>query len=533
MPVLSDREGEDRMKQNRNRKRELLLLPFLLLLLGTGCADRTGMTPQKPTVTAEPTKEAGGEEMKEPTVQYSKVKIQEQKTYQTWETFGTSGAWWAQYVGGWDQPYREGELPVREAIARLLYSKEEGIGLTCYRYNVGAGSKEAGNGTFWDENRRAECFETAPGVYDFSKDANAVWFLKRVTELAGEDLSVVFFCNSPLTRLTVNGMAHMTEGGSKVNLLPEQYDDFADYVFDVTEHFLEEGIPVTEISPINEPQWDWYNGQEGCHYEPQEAADVYEVFVREIAKREALSGVTISGPESGEWGGRTQEYVNALFRKPLLRDYFTTLDCHSYWTTRSTKEDFARFMKLYYPEVKLRTSEWVEMVNGDDYTMDSAFNMADVIYEDLTILNVVSWQYWVGVAPGNYRDGLIYVNTGAKAYRAAKRLWGYGNFSRFIRPGYVRVECSNPYTDLYQMKSVAFTGTEEDGTQRLVLVLINREEEKQFQLALSEENKYNAYQVYTTNEERDLELTKEGVYQEGQAFTIEGASIVTIVLTAE
>lgn len=468
----------------------------------------------------------------EPTVQYSKVKINESDTYQTWESFGASGAWWAQYIGSWDQPYREGELPVREAIAQLLYSKEQGIGLTSYRYNLGAGSMDSGKGTFWDNNRRAQSFETSAGVYDFTKDANAVWFLNRVTEIAGDDLSVVFFCNSPLERLTVNGLAHMSATG-QVNLLPENYDDFAKYVFDVTEHFLEQGIPITEVSPINEPQWDWLNGQEGCHYEPQEVADVLKVFVEEIQKRDALSEVTVSAPESGEWGGRTQDYINAIYRDQTLRDYFTTLDCHSYWTTTSTKEDFSRWLKARYPEVKLRTSEWVEMVNGYDYTMDSAFNMADVIYDDLTILDVISWQYWVGVAPGNYRDGLIYVNTDKKAYRETKRLWGYGNFSRFIRPGYTRVSAENPYTDLYKMKSVAFTGTNEKGKQELVIVLINREEEKTFQLALSENEKYNVYNVYTTNEEKDLELTGNGTYTDNQPFTIEGESIVTIVLTAE
>lgn len=481
------------------------------------------------TLTPEPSKEP--ESTPTPEIQYSKVKIDESKTYQVWESFGVSGAWWSQYVGGWDQPYKDRELATREEIARYLYSMDGGIGLTSYRFNLGAGSKEARNGTFWDENRRAESFETAPGVYDFTKDANAVWFLKRVTELTEGNVDIVFFCNSPLCRLTVNGMAHMTEGGSKVNLLPENYDDFATYVLDVTEYFVSQGIPVTDISPINEPQWDWYNGQEGCHYEPSEVAAVLRTFVDEIGKRESLSNVRISGPESGEWGGKTKDYVNAIMKDDVLKDYFDVLDCHSYWTNKSTKEEFKRWMNVRYPDVKLRTSEWVEMVNGTDYTMDSAFNMADEIYDDLTVLDVVAWQYWVGVAPGDYRDGLIYVSTSAKACRPAKRLWGYGNFTKFIRPGYTRVAAENPYMDLYNMKSVAFTGTNTEGREQLVLVLINREDEKTFQLALSETGKYTEYEVYTTNANCDLERTEQGAYIDNQAITIQGESIVTIILT--
>lgn len=486
--------------------------------------------PSEVTMTPEPTKQAEPTVSPTPAIEYSKIKIDEGTTYQTWESFGVSGAWWSQYVGGWDQPYKDNELATREQIARYLYSMDEGIGLTSYRFNLGAGSKEAGNGTFWDPNRRAESFETAPGVYDFTKDANAVWFLNRVVELTEGNVDIVFFCNSPLCRLTVNGMAHMSST-NQVNLLPENYDDFATYVLDVTEYFISQGIPVTDISPINEPQWDWLNGQEGCHYEPSEVAAVLRTFVDEIGKRDSLSGVRISGPESGEWGGRTQEYVNAIMRDSVLRDYFDVLDCHSYWTNKSTKEAFKRWISVTYPDVKLRTSEWVEMVNGTDYTMDSAFNMADEIYDDLTVLDVVAWQYWVGVAPGDYRDGLIYVNTSAKACRPAKRLWGYGNFTKFIRPGYTRVDASNPYLDLYNMKSVAFTGTNTDGREELVLVLINREEEKTFQLALSETGKYTEYQVYTTNENCDLTLTEQGAYVDNQAITIQAESIVTIILT--
>lgn len=501
-------------------------------LLGCACAqpgDQPAKLTETPKKEVENTMTPVPTETPTPVPNYSKVKIDGSVMHQTWESFGVSGAWWAQYVGGWDKPYGDNELATREQIARYLYSSEGGIGLTSYRYNLGAGSVEVGNGNFWYPERRAESFETSAGVYDFTKDANAQWFLKRVVELTEGNVDIVLFCNSPLCRLTVNGKAQMTKG-STVNILPENYDDFAAYVFDVAEHFIAEGIPVTDISPINEPQWEWHDGQEGCHYEPKECADVLRVFVDELAKRDALSEVRISGPESGEWGGKTQKYISAIMQDEVLKEYFDVIDCHSYWTKKSTKEEFKRWMNRNYPEVKLRTSEWVEMVNGSDYTMDSAFNLAEEVYDDLTVLDVIAWQYWVGVANGGYRDGLIYVNTSAQACRPAKRLWGFGNFTKFIRPGYTRVDCSNPYTDLYNMKSVAFCGVNAEGCEELVVVLINREEEKTFQLALSELSQYNYFEVHMTNENRDLEMTVSGEYTDNLPFTIEGESIVTLRL---
>ena len=237
-----------------------------------------------------------GEEEK--MAQYKKIKVDTEKTYQTMESFGTSGAWWSQYVGGFTKEVDDSGRSSREAIAELLFDKEKGIGLTCYRFNLGAGSADSKKGKFSDVHRRAQSFETAPGEYDFSKDANAVWFLKKAVELGVEE--VVLFCNSPLERLTDNGLAHMTEGGSRVNIQPEKYGEFAVYCMDMAEYFIGEGIPVKFISPINEPQWDWYNGQEGCHYEPDQIAGVYLAFLDELEKRPALEGVKLSGAASGE-----------------------------------------------------------------------------------------------------------------------------------------------------------------------------------------------------------------------------------------
>ena len=125
-----------------------------------------------------------GEEEK--MAQYKKIKVDTEKTYQTMESFGTSGAWWSQYVGGFTKEVDDSGRSSREAIAELLFDKEKGIGLTCYRFNLGAGSADSKKGKFSDVHRRAQSFETAPGEYDFSKDANAVWFLKKAVELGVE-----------------------------------------------------------------------------------------------------------------------------------------------------------------------------------------------------------------------------------------------------------------------------------------------------------------------------------------------------------
>ncbi len=450
--------------------------------------------------------------------------IDESVTHQTIESFGTSGAWWSQYVGLWDDKYQNTQVSNRSRIATLLYHPTYGIGLTNYRYNLGAGSADSGLGSYSDPNRRAQSFETAPGVYDFSKDEGAQWFLKEVVRLGCEE--VILFFNSPLERLTISGTAQVLKG-AKSNIKPENYAEWAKYACDVTEYFLSQGVPVKFISPINEPQWEWTDGQEGCHYEPSQIAGVYLAFLEEMEKRPALAGVELSGPESGEWGGQTPQYVSALLGDEKLRAHFTAVDCHSYWSNTQSKASFRNFMDVLYPDVKIRMSEWCEMVNGTDLTMDSAIHLAQCVQEDLTVLNAVSWCTWVGVSPGGYRDGLIHAaenGTGEKSIVPLKRLWAYGNYTRYIRPGFVRVETSGAKG----LDPVAFKG-ERDGKQQLVIVLINEDYRPQTVKLSGDFSAYATMQVHETSANRDLARTYSGAVKD--EVTLPMQSVVTIVMS--
>ena len=451
--------------------------------------------------------------------------IDESVTHQTIESFGTSGAWWSQYVGLWDGQYLNSSRSNRERIATLLYDPTFGIGLTGYRYNLGAGSADSGNGDYSDVNRRAQSFEAAPGEYDWSKDEGAMWFVQEVTRLGCTEVTLFF--NSPIERLTNNGWAHLTPGGEKSNIAPENYAEWAVYACDVAEHFIELGVPVKFLSPINEPQWDWTGGQEGCHYAPDEIAGVYLAFLAEMEKRPALAGVELSGPESGEWGGQTTEYVSAILENETLRAHFQAIDCHSYWTNTQTKRSFKNFMDVLYPDVKLRMSEWCEMVNGTDLTMDSAIHLAQCVQEDLTVLDVVAWCTWVGVSPGGYRDGLIHATengAGEISIVPLKRLWAYGNYTRYIRPGFTRVET----TGAKDFDPVAFVG-ERDGKRQLVIVLINEKYSAQKVELAGDFSAYATMQVHETSTYRDLAKTYSGEIKTEISLPMQ--SVITIVLS--
>lgn len=404
-----------------------------------------------------------------------KIRINTSEKHGLFEGFGASGAWWAQLVGGWDHIDENSGLSVRDRISQLLYSKENGIGLRTYRYNIGAGSAHSGKGNIDNPLRRTESFDMGEGKYDFSRDANAVYMMKQAAKDGADE--IILFVNSPVERLTKNGWSHLGKNQiMRDNLAPENYKSFAKYCLDVTEHFVDEGLPIKYLSPINEPIWIWNGGQEGCHYSPFAAGRVMKVFADEMLRREKLSDVKLSGVESGDVRWFNKSYTHALMHYKSVREKIDAVDVHSYclplpipvkgfndrvaFITR-----YRKWLDKHYPDLEVRMSEWCHMKGGRDKTMDSALVMANVIYEDISILNVSSWQHWIAVSEVDYCDGLIYINLGDKTFEITKRYYATGNFSKYIpyKAEKIGVSCDDK-----ELKVLAFRKNDET-----IIIVIN------------------------------------------------------------
>ena len=216
-----------------------------------------------------------------------------------------------------------------------------------------------------------------------------------------------------------------------------------------------------------------------------------------------------------------------MLADPAVRAHMTGIDCHSYWSDAASKAAFRRFADANFPEKCIRMSEWCEMVHGTDPGMDSAIVLAKCVWEDLTLLNVVHWCSWVAVSPGGYHDGLIHASRqedGTVQMLPLKRLWAYGNFSRFIRPGFTRVEVIGAE----QMHPVAFHGLV-DGQERLVLVMINDQPDPCTVPLEGDFEAFTAMQVHETSDAHDLALVYDGPVQ--MEATVPGRAVVTVVLT--
>lgn len=442
--------------------------------------------------------------------------------HQTIEGFGASSAWWSQDVGGWTELNADG-VPVREAIMEMLYGKgENSLGLQIYRYNLGAGTGTSEKkGEFNDSWRSGQSFINDNGEIDYTLDENALWCMNKALELGVNE--VIFFSNSPPDSMTINGLPHSDKQKKKVtNLAPEKYQAFTDYVLDAVEHFRSQGVPITIVSPINEPQWTWQGGQEGCHFEPDEMVAFYKVFYNEMVKRGLTDKVELGMFESGQWGGnKFKKWFNAIMEDDTLSKVMTTIEAHSYNSSADEKEKTAAWLDKNYPELKRRCTEWTEMTSGRDEGMDSAVVMADMICTDLTVLNAVSWQYWLAVSCYDWRDGLFYVDLDTHEYTVTKRFYEFANFTKFIQPGAVRVESNIKGKDL---NAVSF-----DVNGSLVTVITNMADEEQ-SVSLNINKGFENTKLYLTDNTHDLEQVSETNYILNNQIHMPVKSVVTLIM---
>ncbi len=456
-------------------------------------------------------------------------------TKQEIDGFGTSACWWSQKVATQED---------RTALAKALYSKE-GLGLNIYRYNVGGGVNPEHNRVDPNSSRSTESFyyfneETKQYEYDFTRDANAQAFLDEALKYGCID-TVVLFTNSPHYSMTISGEAtgsFFASGTS--NIAPEHYRDFVDYFLTITEYFINKGIPVKYISPINEPQWDWGGdgvGQEGCHYEPEQVYEILRLFSKGIDERKL--DVKLSVPESGELGKLTKKLFKTIRNDKEIYKNVGTFAYHSYWRdTRPTdKKDFGLWLDSpKFKNEKIEMSEWCELPcahSVDD--VEGAVVMARVIANDLYYTGVNSWTSWVAVNTTGigedgkkYSDGLFYTGDDFKEFNQAERYNALAHFSKFVPAGSKMISATtntnkttaDEYGNKYYLTNFAAFKTPEGKT---VLVIVNEDKDMKIDLTMAAKS----MTVYTTDSEHKLKQTYSG--KNKTSINVTHNSINTIV----
>ena len=195
-------------------------------------------------------------------------------------------------------------------------------------------------------------------------------------------------------------------------------------------------------------QTDWQRGYEIQSFWNPDSVDTYVGNVPNIAPIMAGHSYWTNTPIL-QPGNRRYDKVGLYGYRKQLKDTFDRVNAIA-------QKKQGTPVAFWQTELCIMSNdEEIHGGGGFDFSMEEALYVARVMHYDLTVANAQSWQWW-RAAGGNYKDGLIrmYVKgertSGARGQRRgavmqnmvrdSKLMWTMGNFSRFVRPGAIRLE---------------------------------------------------------------------------------------------
>lgn len=388
------------------------------------------------------------------------------------EGWGTSLCWWANRVGYSDE--------LASKTAELFFG-DSGLRMNIARFNIGGGDDPSHNHITRTDSNMPGYSKLVNGkvVYDWNADYNQRNVLKK-SIAANKDLIVEMFSNSPPFYMTQSGCTSGNKNAGQNNLKNEWYAGFADYMAEVSAHYEKDwGIHVQSIEPFNEPYtnfWGAYSPkQEGCHFD---IGDSESKMIMEMKRAMAAKGLNNTMlVASDETSIDTQiDAFNKLSGD--AKNAISRIDTHTYGGWKRTD--------LKNLAIKNGKNLWMSEVDGGATAgtnageMGGALWLANRIRDDCNGLNCSAWILWQAIDKHISKDGYMGkkdsgmpdIKTGfwglavadhdKKSVILTQKYYAFGQFSRYIRPGYTMLKTSDSTVAAYDPKG-----------NRLVIVAVN------------------------------------------------------------
>jgi O-glycosyl hydrolase len=391
-------------------------------------------------------------------------------TRQSIEGFGGSNAWTGLPSGA-----------AGTTVVKLLFSKSQGIGLTILRNRIPFRENHYVNAsTSYDDNfivhAKGDAYkyvDNADGTRTFSLnwgnwDLGNTRSLIQAIQALGADADAVTMMSTPWTppnNATTSWKVGVPDpvkapdvGGS---LDPAHYADYADLLADYALGFRAQmGVGLAALSIQNEP--NWAPSYESCAW----TADQIAAFLKVLAGRFAMKGVdpglALIAPEDMNF---KEDLVLPSFQDGAASGALTVVGVHQY--DQGAKPDFAAQWLSSTKGLGKRLWE-TEVSDGsaNDSSIVDGLHWARVLHADLTIAEVNAFCYWWLWAGSGSKGGLIGL-TGSTVVDN-KRLYTLGQYSRFVRPGWLRLSAE---TD--PAPGVQASAFRSPSTKEIAVVLIN------------------------------------------------------------
>jgi glucuronoarabinoxylan endo-1,4-beta-xylanase len=376
--------------------------------------------------------------------------------YQTMVGFGAQG---------WQS---NNPFSLTSAQADLFYSTSAGIGLAVYR------------STNIED-------DTSPYIPSFSSLPDVV-SLPLIVARAGQ--VVLEMSSPPIAWKYTGSWANGAAGPSGTCLagtgatLSTNYQNYANYTVSYIQMLQSNGIPISYLSMTNEP--DYPSSSLGACAWTAATIDTYVSTYLGPAMTAARLTTKLIIDEDADWF--SSNFTATCLNDSNCSPYVSVIAAHGYGNGNVDGTGVSYCCATATPQtlpLAQGKQVWMTEVNGGyaqqtscdtnmwvwDPSMNDALWSAHNIHDYLTVANASEWNYWelnsydtCGGTLAGYNDGYTDHN-----FNPAKRYYTTGNWSKYVRPGWVRIDATvSPTSGTY------ITAFKETSSGSFAIVAVNQ-----------------------------------------------------------
>jgi O-glycosyl hydrolase len=306
-----------------------------------------------------------------------------------------------------------------------------------------------------------------------------------------------------------------TNGGT---LLPLYYQNWATYLSNYVSTLNNSyGIPLYALSVQNEP--DLSEDYQSMNYTGSQLASFIASYLGPALAADNPT-VKIMIPEESTW---QMDLAVATDVDPIASSYVNIIAAHGYQVTTPSSLTVNTGQEVWETEDS-------DLSNPDDPSLINALGWAATINYYFTHANINAWLWWWAVDSVDCSgEGLINdSNNGSPCSGTvvAKRFWVTGQWSAFVRPGWVRMDAT-----VSPLFGVSISAFKEPVSGNFAIVVVNLNSSPQtltFDL-----NGFSAVSSVTSwvTDSADNLARQSAVAVSGNTFstTVPGASVTTLV----
>jgi O-glycosyl hydrolase len=355
-------------------------------------------------------------------------------TYQRIAGFGSSEAF------GQAEQIMNAPPATQQQALNLLYSPVSGAGLTILRNEIGADPGNTIEPTAPSSPDAAPSYVSLQSIDD---DMGQLWLAQTIRAEYGVRDVFADAWTAPAYMKTNDS----TSNGGTLCGVPgatcasgNWEQAYANFLVQYARDYAQAGIPLSYIGFENEA--NLAPGYDGMVMTPAQTADFAPVIGQALARSWLPTRLECCAAEG--WDYATQ-YASAIEADPAALHYVSLFTSHGYteWPTFPVPGWNKPVWETEWSTFESWDPAW------DDGTDASGFTWAQHIYTGLTSANLNAFLYWWGSSEPTFNgdnESLIQIN--GTTVSASGRLWAFANYSRFVRPGAVRIGATTTDTGL-------------------------------------------------------------------------------------